>query len=129
MPEMFVGTTIISDSNKKYIMPTLGGKAYREGGAFKKIKMIEDCLKKGEDGKNTITDEAVGYMYDLTTYALQRNYPDMTLDDVENEFGFDILMDAFAFIVSRDKEKTAKGLKEMASKSKNAQGLSTKKAK
>lgn len=122
---LFEGKTV-TINKEEYILPTLGGKAYRVGNAFEKIGKIEAAIGRMEElGKLTLTSEEIGYMYDLVLYALQRNYPDLTVDFVEDSMGLDDVMDLFPFLVSQDEEKKKKGLEMVAAK--NAQKQTTKK--
>ena len=121
--ELIEGTKI-QIRGKDYILPTMGGKAYRLGNAFEKLAKIEDALAiQTKTGKLSLNSELVGYMYDLTTMALQRNYPEMTADEVEDALDIDQIMDCFPLLVSQDKERTAKGMELLA---KNAQKQSQK---
>lgn len=119
--------TKIEMRGQTYTLPTMGGKAYRLGNAFEKLSKIEDAMaQQKETGKIALNSEVIGYMYDLTTLALQRNYPELTVDDVEVGLDLNKIMECFPLLVSQNKEQTQKGMELLA---KNAQEQSQKKAK
>lgn len=119
------GTTV-KLRGKEYILPTMGGKAYRVGNAFEKLGKIEEAIKESEvSGIKSLSPEIIGYLYELTTYAFQRNYPEINIDFVEDALGLDEVMDCFPLLVSQNKEKTEQGLRILAEK--NDQKQSTKK--
>ena len=123
---MFEGTEIKMGA-KIYVLPTLGGKAYRVGKAFEKLKKVEEVMSEQQKTQTIHMDsETIGIMYELVHMALQRNYSEITVDEVEDGLDLDGVMKCFPLLVSQDSEKIKQGLAELA---KNAQKQSTKKEK
>ncbi|WP_196607428.1 hypothetical protein [Pectinatus frisingensis] len=94
----------ITLNNKIYILPPLPIKAYSKGNATEQIKQIQSDFK--DAGKNNdiiISKESIASLVSLTTIALQRNYPDIKEEDVEDGI-IDIttLCKIFGFLISQD---------------------------
>lgn len=101
---IFKGHEIIL-SGKEYILPPLPIKAYSKGDATERLKKIQEEGKSlKEDGITAFSKESINSLVSLTTTALQRNYPEITEEDVED--GFSDLMslfECFQYLLSQDK--------------------------
>jgi len=72
---------------EKYVLPPLPIRAFSKGEASAKLKKINDDMQNiNKDGLGAITAESWCNLVDLVTTALQRNYPAITAEEVENGF-------------------------------------------
>ena len=99
------GTEILL-SGEKYIMPSLPIKAFTKGDASQKLqKLGKDMADMKEKGLGAITSESWSNLISLVTTALNRNYPNVTDEQVED--GLDdimVLMGLMENLVSQSKE-------------------------
>lgn len=80
----FQGVDIVLDG-ETYALPPLPIKAFSKGNASEKIKRIQDEFKAMEQAQGmTISQEGIADLVSLVTLALQRNYPALTEDVVED---------------------------------------------
>ena len=114
------------EGNKKeingvtYIIPTLGGKAYRVGKAFDRLGRLQDEFKNvNPDDPNSlqsISSECMEDLYILIYYAFERNYPGVTQDEIDRLVDLDDAMDIFPMLVTRKTGEVKEGLKKVAEK-------------
>ena len=89
----------------KYILPPLPIKAFSKGDATTKIQRIQADFKKMQGDDFAISSESINDLVSLVTMALQRNYPGIPEDDVEN--GCEDIMTLFGlfqFLISQSNE-------------------------
>lgn len=80
----FQGVDIVLDG-ETYVLPPLPIKAFSKGNASEKIKRIQDEFREMEkSGGVTISQEGIADLVSLVTLALQRNYPALTEEIIED---------------------------------------------
>lgn len=88
-PVKFAGQ-VVELQNMKVIMPPLNFVAFRRKGAAKKLdQIIQSTQNISADGGFDIPDEVFDNVVELTHMAISRNYPDITLDEIEEGLDFD----------------------------------------
>lgn len=90
--------------DKDYVLPPLPVKAFSKGDASEKLKAIQDELTSANGGIAGITQDSVQNVISLVTIALQRNYPDITEEEVEDGL-YDIvdLLQSVQYLISQNK--------------------------
>lgn len=79
-----------------YILPPLPIKAFSKGDASAKIQRIQEDLKNMNDNQTfSVSKESVADLVDLVTMALQRNYPGIDENLVEDSC--DDIMTLFSY--------------------------------
>ena len=87
---------------QKYVLPPLPIKAFSKGDATEKIRRIQADFKKMQGDDFAIAAETVADLVSLVTMALQRNYPGVDEQTVED--GCEDIMTLFSlfqFLISQ----------------------------
>ena len=100
----------ISLGGETYILPPLPIKAFSKGDASAKITRIQNSFQKmNEDNSFAITQESVADLVSLVTMALQRNYPGVDEDIVEDGCeDITTLFSFFQYLISQNEEMAKK---------------------
>jgi hypothetical protein len=103
----------ITLGGETYVLPPLPIKAFSKGDASAKITRIQGSFQKmNEDNSFAITQESVADLVSLVTMALQRNYPGIDENVVEDGCeDITTLFSFFQYLISQN-EEMAKRIEE-----------------
>ena len=89
-----------------YILPPLPIKAFSKGDASNKIKQIQEELQTmNESNAFAVSQESVANLVSLVTMALQRNYPALSEEVVEDGCeDIMVLFSLFRHLISQNEE-------------------------
>ena len=100
----------ITLGGETYILPPLPIKAFSKGDASAKITRIQNSFQQmNNDNSFAITQESVADLVSLVTMALQRNYPGVDEDVVEDGCeDITTLFSFFQYLISQNEEMAKK---------------------
>lgn len=103
----FNGVEIVL-GGETYILPPLPIKAFSKGDASAKIQRIQnEFMKMNEEQSFAVSQESVADLVSLVTMALQRNYPGVDEDIVEDGCeDITTLFSFFQYLISQNAEMT-----------------------
>jgi ERCC4-type nuclease len=107
----------IEMAGETYVLPPLPIKAFSKGDATEKIKHIQEEFEQMKDNSFSISQKSVADLVSLVTQALQRNYPGVDENVVED--GLDditTLFNMFQYLISQSDDMK----KKMAEAQKNS---------
>lgn len=119
----FSGVDIVLNG-ETYVLPPLPIKAYSKGNATEKIQRILKDVNSGNGSIMPLTQESVVDLVELITLALQRNYPAIDENLVEDGCSDIItLLNMFQYLIAQNnvmekqiEEARKNGLKELVEK-------------
>lgn len=104
-------------AGEAYILPPLPIKSFSKGDATEKIKHIQEEFDQMKDNSFSISQKSVADLVSLVTAALQRNYPGLDENIVEDGLeDITTLFNMFQYLISQSDDMK----KKMAEAQKNS---------
>lgn len=98
----FAGTEV-ELQNMTIIMPTLNFQSFREKGAMKKLNKVVKALGRMEQTQEfDLTDEELDTAVELVWMAAQRNYPEISKEQIAEGLDFDVLGKVMPVLISKN---------------------------
>lgn len=100
----FPGTKV-NIAGTEYIVPPLGMAAYSKHNAFEKLQKIHDSITSDEKGINFggFTKDVIQDILELIYLAIRRNYPQTTVEELEDVLDFATCMEMIPILIDMGK--------------------------